>query len=242
MIINQTEHGWEVIYHRAHALLAAQIAGEWNRSERPARIVETVAAISAHDDLEREWEGNQLTPAGTPLDFTLDKEISVERLSQLTTNSQYRGRWVAMLISMHMSFLYEGMRGKLAELDEFLDRQQKQQQQWRRDLELTKSEAEQAYAFMQWCDRLSLILCQRQLPADERYLEVSQGPDGKRYDVRQRSQDQSIEVKPWPFQAREFSVSVEAADLSQVKFNDDAELTQALRQAPIKTLTWQFVK
>ena len=111
MILNLVENGWEVIYHRAHALLAAQLAGQWKKSESPLRLYETIAAISHHDDLEREWEGNQLTEAGAPLDFTLDKKTSLKKLRELTTNSRYRGRWVAMLISMHTSFLNEGKRG-----------------------------------------------------------------------------------------------------------------------------------
>jgi Protein of unknown function (DUF3891) len=56
VIFNQHENGWEVIYHRAHALLAAQIAGNWHKKDLPQRIIETVAAISHHDDLEKEWE------------------------------------------------------------------------------------------------------------------------------------------------------------------------------------------
>ncbi|MGH2415309.1 MAG: DUF3891 family protein, partial [Microcystaceae cyanobacterium] len=68
MIANLTVDGWEVIYHRAHALLAAQIGGHWRSSDAPERLYETLAAISHHDDLEKEWEGNELTEAGAPLD------------------------------------------------------------------------------------------------------------------------------------------------------------------------------
>jgi Protein of unknown function (DUF3891) len=32
MIVNPTQKGWQVIYHRAHALLAAAIAGQWRMS------------------------------------------------------------------------------------------------------------------------------------------------------------------------------------------------------------------
>lgn len=42
MIANQHEKGWEVIYHRAHALLAAQLAGHWNAKDRPIRWLETI--------------------------------------------------------------------------------------------------------------------------------------------------------------------------------------------------------
>ncbi|WP_243902450.1 DUF3891 family protein [Aetokthonos hydrillicola] len=51
MIVNQHQKGWEVIYHRAHALLAAQIAGHWHPKLRPIRWLETIAAISHHDEI-----------------------------------------------------------------------------------------------------------------------------------------------------------------------------------------------
>jgi hypothetical protein len=241
VIANQHEKGWEIIYHRAHALLAAQLAGHWHSKDRPERLIETVAAISHHDDLEREWEGNHLTEAGTPLDFTLEKKIDIPKMREFTNNARYRGRWVAMLISMHVSFLSEGMRGEIPELDSFLDEQLENQKQWRKELKLTKQEAEQAYAFFQWCDRFSLILCNHELPAGERALEISKGPDGKRYDVIQ-TKDGNVTVKPWPFKENTFTVNVEACYLSQVTFATNAELTAALQQAPIKTLEWTLAK
>lgn len=82
MIVNLIEEGWEIIYYRAHALLAAQIAGYWCSSEDTAHLVDTVAAIAHHDDLEREWHSNHLTQAGAPLDFTLGSSLSVPQLYQ----------------------------------------------------------------------------------------------------------------------------------------------------------------
>lgn len=241
MIANQHEKGWEVIYHRAHAMLAAQLAGHWNAKDRPIRWLETIAAISHHDDLEREWEGNHLTEAGGPLDFTLDKTTNLDRLRSLTQNSRYRGRWVAMLISMHTSFLNEGKRGESPELDRFLDEQLENQKQWRKELGLTKDEAANAYAFFEWCDRLSLILCNHELPDGERALEISSRLNDTRYDVIQRS-DRSVTVQPWIFQESEFTVNVEACYLDQMQFSSNDELTEALQTAKIKPLEWKFVK
>ncbi len=244
MIVNQHQKGWEVIYHRAHALLAAEIAGHWNAKERPIRWLETIAAISHHDDLEKEWEGKHITDAGAPLDFTLMKETKVSDVASMresANNARYRGRWVAMLISMHMSFLNEGNRGKLPELDDFLDEQLKNQEQWRQELSITKDDAVKAYEFFQWCDRLSLILCNRMIPAGERALEIATLSDGKRYDVMQRS-DGNLTVTPWPFQEKEFTVNVEACYVEQLQFASSAELSQALQTAPINTLEWTFVK
>ncbi|MEH1874345.1 DUF3891 family protein [Nostoc sp.] len=245
MIVNATPNGWEVIYHRAHALLAAQLGGQWRRKDAPARLYETIAAISHHDDLEKEWEEDILTEAGAPLDFTLatkkDAEIGINKLADLVKNARYRGRWVALLISMHISRLNEPSRGQFPELDKILDEQLQNQQRWRKELGIEKEEVDAAYAFMQWCDRLSLILCQQELPEDERFLEISKGPEGQRYDIMQRS-DNLVVVKPWPFQDEKFTVNVEACDLSQVKFESSAELAQALQEAPIKVLEWTFVK
>ncbi|MFN6513669.1 MAG: DUF3891 family protein [Nostoc sp. CreGUA01] len=245
MIVNATQDGWEIIYHRAHALLAAQLAGQWRRKDAPARLYETIAAISHHDDLEKEWEEDNLTEAGAPRDFTLmtnsDAQESIQKNANLAKDALYRGRWVALLISMHISRLNEPSRGQFPELDQLLDEQLQNQERWRKELGIEKEQVDAAYAFMQWCDRLSLILCQHELPADERFLEISNGPDGQRYDIMQRS-DQLVVVKPWPFQDDKFTVNIEACKLSQVKFESNAELTQALQQAPIKVLEWTFVK
>lgn len=241
MIVNMVQDGWEVIYHRAHALLAAQLAGYWSTTEHTSRLIETIAAISHHDDLEREWQGNELTKAKAPLDFTLNQESDVDELAEHVTNARYRGRWVALLTSMHMSFLNEGKRGESKKLDTFLDQQLELQKEWRQGLQVKKQEAEAAYAFMGWCDRLSLILCQRELPDDERALEITKGPDGQRYDIVQR-QDNSLQVQPWPFKDETFTVHIEATYLSEVKFKNNAELVSALQKAPVKTLEWTFVK
>jgi hypothetical protein len=241
VIVNATPNGWEIIYHRAHALLAAQLAGQWRRKNAPARLYETLAAISHHDDLEKEWEEDILTEAGAPLDFTLNQDTDVDKIVKLVNNARYRGRWVALLISKHMSRLNESKRGEIPELDKFLDEQLENQELWRKELEIEKADVEAAYAFMQWCDRLSLILCQQELPADERWLEISKGPDDQRYDIMQRS-DSLVTVKPWPFEDEKFTVNIEACDLSQLKFKTSAELSQALQEAPIKVLEWTFVK
>ncbi|WP_231295496.1 DUF3891 family protein [Gloeocapsa sp. PCC 7428] len=241
MIVNPTRDGWEIIYHRAHALLAAQIAGQWRRKEVPIRLYETIAAISHHDDLEKEWEEKCLTPAGAPMDFTLDPETSYDELRKHLEGALYRGRWVALLNSMHMSRLQEGKRSESAEAARFLDEQLKNQQQWCKELGISKQDADDAYAFMQWCDRASLILCQKELPADNRALEISKAHDGQRYDIMQVDEG-FVTVTPWCFEDKRFTVNVEASDLNQVKFDDNASLVKALKAAPRRIIEWTFVK
>ena len=98
MIANLTATGWEIIYHRAHALLAAQLGGQWKRSKSPLRLYETIAAISHHDDLEKEWEEDILTEAGAPLDFTLDTETSLPKMRGLMQNALYRAANIPLAI------------------------------------------------------------------------------------------------------------------------------------------------
>lgn len=237
MIVNLQSDGWEVIYHRAHALLAAQIAGQWDFSKKTYRLYETIAAIAHHDNLEKEWEDDQLTEAGAPLDFTLERESSVEQLRRHADESLYHGRWVAMLISMHLCFLNQAKQDNDPAIAEFLNIQRQRQAQWRDELEVNKDEVESAYTYMRWCDRLSLILCQRQVPTGGRRLEITDGPDGQHYTIYRPTPD-SLGVTPWPFSCDRFTVSVDACYLSQLEFESNQELNKALKEAPRKALTW----
>ncbi|PZV17937.1 MAG: DUF3891 domain-containing protein [Leptolyngbya sp.] len=238
MIVNLTQDGWEVIYHRAHALLAAELAGHWHKGNVPKRFYETIAAISHHDDLEKEWEGDELTEAGAPLDFTLGRGDSTEPLRQHLLDARYRGRWVTLLTSKHLTYLSQDKWGASKEWDDFLNEQVKNQEKWTKELRVEKDEVERAYQFMLWCDRLSLILAQKQVPEDQRSLEITSGIDNQRYDIRQLNNG-NLTIEPWPFE-EEFTVNVEASCLSELKFKDNEALVKALQSAPIKVLTWTF--
>jgi len=238
MIVNSIPTGWQVIYQQAHALLAAQLAWQWPPFLPPDRWVGLLAATTQHDDEQQRWRGHYgLTAAGAPADFT-QKEFSLEQAEGVMHAARFQGQWRSLLTSLHLSFLYEPQRGENAQQDAFLDEQQAQQKQWRRALHVTKAEAQHAYALLQWCDRLSLILCRHELPDQGRALEISRGPDGRRYEVRRPTPAGPVVVTPWPFAAPEFAVSVEACALQQLHFQNDAELAAALRAAPIQTLHW----
>jgi hypothetical protein len=239
MIVNMQADGWEIIYHRAHALLAAQIAARWNQSDAPQRITDTVAAISHHDDLEKEWEKDQLTKAGAPKDFTQEGQTTVENLGKHIEEALYRGRWVALLTSMHTCFLNSGSDS--AEITQFVGEQEILQRQWREELGISQEEADSAYQFMKWCDRLSLILCQDKIPDNNRKLEINNGPDGQKYYIA-RTEDDSLTVFPWCFQEDRVKVFVETSHLSQMAYKDNQELTEALKNAPRQYKEWIFEK
>jgi hypothetical protein len=242
MIVNASSGGWEVIFQRAHELLAMQLGWHWQAHERPDYWLETLSAIGDHDNEQDEWKAsNHLTKAGAPIDFS-QKEFSLQQAESVVEVAQYKSRYVALLISMHVSYLYESLRGSKKEIDQLLDAQLALQKQWRTSLKLSKEKAEAAYRLLHWCDRCSLILCRRQLPEDERRLEVFQGPDKQTYQLWQREKDDSICVEPWPFAHTEFEVWVEARTLSQLSFKNDQELARALQEAKVEERRWQFRK
>lgn len=244
MIVNQVQTGWEIIYHRAHALLAAQIAGQWARSNAPVRLYETIAAISHHDDLEKEWESDSLTEVGAPQDFTIaptDEEKTLRMWRQHLENARYRGRWVALLTSKHFCFLSQDKWDTPGELRDMLQEQVDLQHKWQKELGVEKDEAERAYQFMGWCDRLSLILAQGKIPDAGRALEITSGIDGVRYDVREL-EDGKLTVEPWCFEEDKFTVNVETTNLSQLQFATHEELVEALKEGEMKVKEWTFVK
>jgi hypothetical protein len=240
MIANIKADGWEIIYHRAHALLAAQIAAHWNQADSPLRIIDTIAAISHHDDLEKEWEEDMLTEAGAPKDFTLEKQkSSVEKLNKHIEAALYRGRWVALLTSMHTCFLNQGSDSE--DITQFVKEQERLQKLWRKELGVSQKEANSDYQFMKWCDRLSLILCQHQIPDNNRKLEINDGPDGQKYYIA-KSDENSLTVTPWCFAEDKVKFYVETSHLSQVEFKDNTEIREALKNAPRKYQEWIFEK
>jgi hypothetical protein len=241
MIVNSHSNGWEIIHQRAHGLLAMIIASHWRKDLRTERWIETMLAIAEHDDGQVEWEGqNHLTAAGAPADFTL-ADFTMVQLKRITKLSQFKSRWVALLISMHMSYLYEVRRGQGKEMDRFLDEQKLNQQKWQKELNITVKQTAEAYALMQWCDRLSLILCRQELPEGERWLDISKGPDNELYRIMQRK-DNTVAVFPWPFEEENFELNVEATYLKQLSFGNDEELLHAMKQASVDVKQWQFVK
>jgi len=240
MIVNHTPDGWQIIYQQAHALLAMQLAWLWPPLGPPDRWVGLLAATAQHDDEQQSWDGHYgITPAGAPANFTM-KEFSLEQATRVMHAARFQGRWRSLLTSMHLSTLYEGMRGKKKELDTFLDEQRACQQQLLKALNVKKAEAQQAYDLLHWCDRLSLILCRHELPEMGRTLEIYAGPDGQAYYVSQPEPEGAVVVEPWPFREKNFTVSVEISVLRQLHFKDDAELAAALRDAPVETLTWEL--
>ena len=241
MIVNYTPEGWEVLTQRAHGVLAAQLGFHWRVKDRPQRWVETLLAIAEHDDAEMELEGEALlTPAGGPLNFDMKvfDPVHCTRLAQFT---QTKSRYIALLTSLHMDFLYKKDEEQIPEAKAFLKEQRALQEQWRKELGLSKEEALRIYDLMEWCDACSLLFCQRSLQPEKRKLEISTGPDKKMYSLVQVDEE-TVTVEPWPFEEKSFTVQFESRLIKQIQFASDDDFRQQFLQAPVRETVWQVVK
>ncbi|MDN3550198.1 DUF3891 family protein [Mucilaginibacter aquaedulcis] len=239
MIINYTEAGWEIITQRAHGQLAAQIAYHWSHTIRTERWLETLLAIAEHDDAQVELErDNLLTPQGGPVNFKM-KVFEQRHCTQTMDFALSKSRYIALLCSMHLDFIYGADCAGNAHAIRFLKTQKALQKTWRRELNLTIAEAERDYRLLEWCDALSLLLCQRENQPEARAVEISNGPNDKSYQLIQTAAD-TLTVAPWPFELPAFELYYETRLIPQLTFKDAAEFRNAFRAAKVSEKRWQF--
>lgn len=241
MIVVYKEEGWQVITQRAHGLLAAQLAMQWRAKDRPERWTETVLAIAEHDDAEVELDGeNLLTSTGGPLNFDM-KVFEAEHCRRLAALSQTKSRYIALLASLHMEFLYRKDAGEMPEAEVFLKEQKALRSVWQKELGLTEEEIQRCYNLLEWADACSLLLCQSALQPERRKLEISTGPDGEMYHLAQVD-DKTLTIEPWPFEAKTFSVNFERRLINQLQFSSSAAFRKAFLATPVQEIRWTFTK
>jgi hypothetical protein len=241
MIVNYTETGWEVITQRAHGMVAAQVAMHWNVEERPERWMETLLAIAEHDDAEVELGTDDLlTESGGPINFAM-KQFELEHCEQLSMLTITKSRFIALLVSMHMDFLYRKEETENNEVHRFLERQRGLQTTWMKELGIERKEAERIYYLLEWCDAFSLLLCRHLVQPEKRGIEISTGPDGLVYNLFEEA-DGILTVDPWPFETDTFKVSYESRNIHQLKFENAAEFRNAFINAAVKENVWQLTK
>ncbi len=241
MVVNYKNTGWEVITQRAHGVLAAQVAMHWKEKERPERWMETLIAIADHDEAEVELDGeNLLTETGGPLNFSM-KQFDEKHCEQMAMLTITKSRYIALLVSMHMDFLYRKEEKQNSRLHKFLEHQRKLRSSWEKELGLEKEQAERIYYLLEWADAFSLLLCQQQVQPQQRGIEISTGPDGKIYQLIQL-EDGVLTVDPWPFEPDKFTLTCESREIEQLHFSSSAEFRKAFIEATVKEQVWHIAK
>jgi hypothetical protein len=241
MIVNSLADGWEIIYQRSHANLAAMLVAAWREADHTPRWTELVIATAQHDDQEMYWDQAQhLTDIGAPIDFAqTDFDTTQIEARSVIANAYRQGLWIALLISRHNSFLHEPKRGQDANMDAFLDEQRDNQTTWRDELGIDQDVVDRAYSFLRWGDRLSLILCRDRLTFGDRWIDIAPGPDGQMVRASQ-ADDGTVALDPWVLEQDSMDFSVEVRRLRQLKFTDDDDFLDAMGAAKLETRSWRF--
>lgn len=241
MIVNYNQTGWQVITQRAHGLLAMQLAMQWKKTDRPTRWAETLLAIAEHDDAEVELDGEELlTPQGGPLNFDM-KGFDAGHCEKLYELSISKSRFIALITSFHMDFLYRDFAKKDPVAKQFLKEQHKLRAGWRKELKISLEETKTIYSLLEWCDAFSLIICQKLMQSEQRSIEISQGPDNIKYQLYALGENK-LTVVPWPFEATAFKVIYESRLIKKMKFKSSAEFRKDFKESKVMEDSWQLVK
>jgi hypothetical protein len=237
MIVNYTQTGWEIVSQRNHGLLAAQICAHWKISQRPFRWIDTLIATAEHDDANNEMEKEELLELhGGPMNFQM-VAFETGYCENLLNKALTKGRYVGLLIARHIQFLY----GELPEAKSYCDNLQKQEKDWLKICGAKKEDLDASYRLLEFCDAFSLLLCQNHIPPEQRTTEISNGPDGSVYNLRQDDY-QRLVVSPWPFEPEEFKVHYEKRIFDQLAYADTEAFRKAFKEAPVTTVEWIIAK
>lgn len=228
MIVNKLDHGWEIIFQRHHALLAAQLFSRLQLSFIPQSVDQAtmMTAIAEHDDGQRDWqEGKFVNEYGEPMDFT-QYDYDLMHAMKAVTEASYKSLYIKLIVSRHVTELYSHAPNASDELKNYLSEQKGQQKDLLSLLKLSHNEFDRHYQLLRWCDELSLALCQNRSTYELPFLEIN----GSKY---QLSKANTHNMHPWPFRETQLAIPLETYRLSKNTFADNEELFRCLKQTPL---------
>ncbi len=228
MIVNYTERGWSIVLQRAHGLLAAQICGQWKRDNQPERWVETLIATAEHDDGKDEMQDSDLIQEnGGPKNFKMNP-FQKDSCESLIERAMLKSRYIGILTSMHMRFLYQSD----VSAKQYCRSLAVKEKRWISEADTTAEQVSASYELLEFCDSFSLLICQDLIQPEQRKMEISNGPDGKVYQLSMAENGNMI-VDPWPFQNDSFTVGYERREMSQLAFSSNAEFIAKLKSVKV---------
>ncbi|KEO71720.1 DUF3891 family protein [Anditalea andensis] len=237
MIVNIADDHFEIIYQRAHGMLAAKIAEQIAASLRPPASywLETLVAIADHDDGRRNWEGDfHINDKGYPKDFT-EFKFDEKQAQRVVNTAECKSIWVAMLVSKHLVELYSN----LEEAQPLIQQQYSLQAKLQMHLPFSEAAAQMYYRLLKWADELSLRICKHEVPVkgEKDFLEYL--PDGSKSYIT-HLEDKSI--APWIFQKDKVIFEVEKRLIEKRVYKNDHDLQDTLNKAEVSISSYKFIK
>lgn len=237
MIVNYIEESWQIITQRSHGLLAAQLCYHWKIKDRPLHWVETIIATAEHDDASNELEEtNLIGEHGGPINFSMAK-FDIAYCDKLLNEGFTKRKYIASLIAKHILFLY----AEAPEAKEYCKVLQTKIDSWLKELQISKKEIEKTYHLLEWCDAFSLLICQQIIQPEKRKIEISIGPDFRKYQFFECN-DHVLTVKPWPFEEDKFLIFFESRIIKQLTFKNTEEFKTIFNSTPTQQQCYTISK
>jgi hypothetical protein len=237
----------------AHAWISGQLAAAWGNDRFPAPepLEEMRLGAEQHDLGMAAWDAEpRLNPdTGRPQSFLeMPTEVHLGLWTRAPRLALAQGRYVALLVSMHGTLLYEyrdwsrAPEETRAAVEEYRADQRRLREHLVESLRadpryaehVTPEALERNRRLVAAWDAISLMLCMNRLPytveAPERIELAALGDGGAR-----------SRLDPWPFRADELVVRCEGRRL-EGRFESDAEVREALHAAPWQTLEFELVR
>lgn len=242
MIVTKNPEGWNIFFHRAHALLAFKIGMNIKQSHWPIPRfrLDGLSAITDHDDGQPDWnKKDNLTKAGAPLDFRQPSPIALKEVSRMINRSLYKSAFMTLMVSMHCRSIYNDQKGK--EIEEFLVEQETLCKSILKHLEINLADAEGCYQVVRFCDELSLMLCQGDLPKEGRKIQLEPLP-GIEENFIKKDEKGILRLNEWCFDTPEFAISAEYYPTKKLSYDSDQELISELTLGNPNFINFEFKK
>lgn len=255
MLLRSCPEGIICITQPCHAWVAGQLARAWGNETFGDFAPSEAVCLGAeqHDIGWLLWEqAPTLNPrTGYPHRFTeVPVSVHVEQWSKAKHLAMSLGRYVALLVSLHGTGLYERFRHwenspeSKRLVQEFLQHEYTFQDQLITTLQQDSSYAQYATAsaiarnrqLVAIWDALSLALC-HSIHDQQQFDGVPTANGTTKLNLIPVEQSSSpIKVSPWPFAQNEVTLGYEGRLLRQT-FCDEVAMQQALHNAPWVTIT-----
>jgi hypothetical protein len=228
MIVTKNTQGWNIYFHKAHALLAFKIGMKIKESVWPDLNyrLEVLSAITEHDDSQADWnKSDNLTPLGAPVDYRQSGQMKITEVQNMIDRCLQKSAFMTLMISIHCVSIYKEQESK--SVKKFLSDQEDLCQSILSHLKISRKDAEDYYLILRFCDELSLMLCQQDIPKPTRKIELDPLP-GISENYIWSDEEGILRMDNWCFDEPEFILTGEHYTTQKLSYSSDAELVGEL--------------
>ncbi|MCE7053602.1 DUF3891 family protein [Algoriphagus sp. AGSA1] len=224
MIVTPIDKGWEIYFHKAHALLAMDIGLNLRRDHWaiPKYYAAGIESIGEHDNNQPKWNKmDNLTGTGAPLDYRQRKEVDLDQAKSVIRSVKYKSSFMVLMVLAHFHKLYA--ESKDFDVRKFLEHLGRSKDEIITHLGLQPRSVAKCYEFLRFCDDLSLALCQNDFENQKDPLEIDP-IYGEEKVLLSQLPDGTFHLDPWLFDNKEKVFFTEYYTTAKDFYKEDEEL------------------